>query len=236
MEKPKHKLLIVDDDTELCHLLSEYLEGVGFSVSAVHDGEASIELLKSGASFDAIVLDIMMPKISGLDVLQSVREFSDVPIPMLTGRGDDIDRIVGLEPHADDYLGKPCNPRELAARLNAIFRRTQPDSNPSHQNKSRIAHLDLELNPATMDVYFQDNKLNFTGAEFRVLINLVQHQGQTLSKETLTQEVLNRPLTAYDRSIDVHVSRIRQKISQAGSQVIIKSIRGVGYQLASRDS
>lgn len=231
MEITPHRILIVDDDTELCSLLSKYLESAGFSVEAVHNGESAIQKIKCDDRYQAIILDIMMPTISGLEVLQALRQFSDVPVLMLTGRGDDVDRIVGLELGADDYLGKPCNPRELAARLNAIFRRTQ-GTHPSIDKQPSISRENIELNTETLEVFVSGKKINFTSAEFRILQLLFQNHGKTLSKEILTQEVLNRPLTAFDRSIDVHVSRIRQKISQTDAKMMIKAIRGIGYQLA----
>lgn len=230
IDKEKNHILLVDDDLELCHLLGEYLAQAGFTIAMAHSGEAALAYIAERAELSVVVLDIMMPGMSGLDVLQQLRRQSEVPVIMLTGRGDDIDRIVGLELGADDYLGKPCNPRELVARIHALMRRCKPA--PSHALSSQPSVWGLLLNPATLEVSVDGNVLTLTGAEFRVLQLLVEHAGEILSKAYLTQEVLQRPLTAYDRSIDVHISRVRQKLAkQAGLPPIIKSVRGMGYQL-----
>lgn len=222
---------MVDDDVELCQLLAEFLRGVGFVVEAIHDGRQAIDILRDPVPYDAVVLDIMMPHVSGLDVLQTLRREHDIPILMLTGRGDDIDRIVGLELGADDYLGKPCNPRELAARLNAILRRAKkPHDAPDGERV--LSHFGLQLNQGTLCVRFRGENIEFTSAEFRVLQLLMRHAGQTLSKEFLTRQVLHRDLTAHDRSIDVHISRVRQKLARhAGLTAVIRAVRGLGYQL-----
>jgi len=231
MTNTQASILLVDDDQQLCQLLAEYLSGEGFAIQAAHDGRQAVELLRAPNSFDALVLDIMMPKLSGLDVLKEIRQFSQMPVIMLTGRGDDIDRILGLEMGADDYLGKPCNPRELSARLKAILRRTKNTSDPAPGPIVRVAGL--QLDPAALSASLNGESLQLTAAEFRVLQLLVEHAGQVLSKEFLTEQVLQRKLSRYDRSIDVHVSRIRQKLTQiknAGGPHI-KAVRGMGYQL-----
>jgi len=236
MENNSKRVLLVDDDAELCRILGEYLRGSGFDVETLHDGQQAIRVLQMGTEYDAVVLDIMMPKVSGLDVLQTLRRQSEIPILMLTGRGDDVDCIVGLELGADDYLGKPCNPRELVARLNAIFRRTKNKEEDLRQDLQSIQRLGLELNPGMLTVSFKREKIEFTSAEFRVLQLLLQNAGQTLSKEFLTEQVLNRKLTAHDRSIDVHISRVRQKLSRyADLKSVIKSVRGVGYQMVAQN-
>lgn len=231
MSESKHKILLVDDDAQLCQLLSEFLTGAGFETDYILDGQEAIDRIQAGHHYDAMVLDIMMPMVSGFDVLKAVRSDHDIPIIMLTGRGDDIDRILGLEMGADDYLGKPCNPRELSARLNAILRRSQKrEATP--ENTTPVTYGGLSLNTATLEVLVFGERAEFTHAEFRVLQLLVQHVGQTLTKEHLTQEVLQRKLTSYDRSIDVHISRVRQKLQQYSSlHISIKSIRGIGYQM-----
>lgn len=231
MTHTQASILLVDDDQQLCQLLAEYLSGEGFAIQAAHDGRQALELLRDQHRFDALVLDIMMPKLSGLDVLKEIRQFSQVPVIMLTGRGDDIDRILGLEMGADDYLGKPCNPRELSARLKAVLRRTKntADNVPA----PIVSAAGLQLDPAALSANLSGEPLQFTAAEFRVLQLLVEHAGQVLSKEFLTEQVLQRKLSRYDRSIDVHVSRIRQKLTQVQNTggPHIKSIRGMGYQL-----
>lgn len=231
MNQPKHKILLVDDDAQLCQLLSEFLNGAGFDTDYILDGQEAIDRIQGDHHYDAMVLDIMMPMVSGFDVLKAVRSDHDIPIIMLTGRGDDIDRILGLEMGADDYLGKPCNPRELSARLNAVLRRSHKLESVSESTGS-VTYDGLTLNTATLEVLVFGERAEFTHAEFRVLQLLLQHIGQTLTKEHLTEEVLQRKLTSYDRSIDVHISRVRQKLLQYPSlNISIKSIRGIGYQM-----
>jgi DNA-binding response OmpR family regulator len=220
------EILIIDDDRELCALLADFLQLEGFMVGAVHDGADAIELCK-GTTFDAIILDVMLPRIQGFDVLRRLREFTTTPVIMLTARGEDTDRIVGLEMGADDYLPKPCNPRELAARLRAVLRR----SNSSLQAPSTLLETDdLILNTADRSVSHEGIEIKLTTAEFNVLEVLMRHAGDVVNKEMLSQQALGRALTAYDRSIDVHVSNLRKKLLTAERE-IIKNIRGVGYQL-----
>lgn len=248
IEQSPYHILLVDDDRELCALLAEYLENDGFCISMRHDGDSAINHLlaepTASKAIDAVVLDIMMPGKSGLEILQVVREKINTPILMLTGRGDDIDRIVGLEMGADDYLGKPCNPRELSARLRAILRRTQApasDHTQEHQatsqESSTLEAHGIILDPGTLLASVDGLELKLTSAEFNILRLLMQSCGKVLSKNFLTEEVLHRKLTAYDRSIDVHVSRIRQKLAQqADIKDVIKSIRGAGYQMIATEA
>jgi len=232
MNQSKHKILLVDDDVQLCQLLSEFLNGAGFETDYILDGQEAIDCIQGDHQYDAMVLDIMMPVVSGFDVLKAVRANHDIPIIMLTGRGDDIDRILGLEMGADDYLGKPCNPRELSARLNAVLRRSQKLEATTESAATPVTYDGLTLNTATLEVLVFGERAEFTHAEFRVLQLLLQHIGQTLTKEHLTEEVLQRKLTSYDRSIDVHISRVRQKLLQYSDlNISIKSIRGIGYQM-----
>lgn len=231
MTTPIPNILLVDDDPHLSQLLSEYLGGEGFAVCTAADGEQALQRLREGLVVDVMVLDIMMPKISGLDVLKQVRQFSQLPVIMLTGRGDDIDRILGLEMGADDYLAKPCNPRELSARLRAVLRRTRAGDAAASPRMLGS----LQLDPGALIASLDGQPLALTAAEFRVLQLLVEHVGQVLSKEFLTEQVLQRKLTRYDRSIDVHVSRIRQKLAQVqhgDEHLHIKAVRGMGYQLS----
>lgn len=228
MENEKYKILLVDDDVKLCALLSEFLQEDGFIVETINSGDEALARLIKSDEFDTVVLDIMMPGMSGLDVLRKVRAQKQTPILMLTGRGDDIDRIVGLEMGADDYLAKPCNPRELGARIRAIIRRTQQHPTPA------ITHTELHgivLDSGARTAVVNNTELPLTGAEFNALSLLMERAGQTISKQEMTQEVLNRPLEAYDRAMDVHVSRIRQKLAAVGINDVIKSVRGVGYQM-----
>ena len=221
-------ILLVDDDPELAALLCDYLGGEGFAPCVALSGAEALSLLAQH-TFEAVVLDIMMPRMSGLEVLQAVRARSGIPVLMLTGRGDDIDRIVGLELGADDYLAKPCNPRELAARLRAVLRRTAPAAEPPNALPSMHG---IVLNSATLVAHAKGCPLTLTAAEFSVLKQLLLTAGQVNTKEALTREALNRDYTAYDRAIDVHVSRIRHKLMAAGvAGDVIRSLRGVGYQL-----
>lgn len=234
MKIEKNNILLVDDDVTLCALLSEFLTEDGFIVECLHAGDVAIERLTSKEEFDTVVLDIMMPQVSGLEVLRQVRAKSKVPILMLTGRGDDIDRIIGLEMGADDYLPKPCNPRELAARIRAILRRTQQEA--VVVNKQHFELHGIVIDNGNRSVSVNGTELPLTSAEFNALSLLIEHAGQTMSKQALTQQVLNRDLEAFDRSIDVHISRIRQKLTGLGLTDIIKSVRGIGYQMLTENT
>lgn len=227
-------ILIIDDDTELCDLLKQYLETESFEVSLIHDGLEAINHLhnlhnKTQLEYDAIVLDSMLPGLQGLDVLQRLRSFSQIPVLMLTARGSDIDRIIGLESGSDDYLPKPCNPRELLARLRAILRRTEPFGEapkPSNQHEMHGILLDAGSRSSTIN----GEKLDLTSAEFSTLLALMSRPGQIVSKEELTELALNRKHTRYDRSIDVHISSIRKKIDHHLKDFdVIKTVRGSGY-------
>jgi len=220
----KH-LLLADDDIELCQLLKEYLESEGFTVSCVHDGAAAVENCLNG-DYDLMVLDVMMPKLSGFEALQKTRQHSQIPVLMLTARGDDIDRIIGLEMGADDYLPKPCNPRELVARIRAILRRLTPTTTSNGPLKID----DIELQPTTRRAFCSDQELNLTGAEFNVLSELLKRPGQVVSKAELTELVLGRKLTPHDRSMDMHISHLRKKLGHhPDGDHRIKTVRGNGY-------
>lgn len=223
------KVLIIDDDRALCELLTDFLSLEGFAPDSIHDGADAIEACK-GREYDAIVLDVMLPRVQGFDVLRKLREFSDTPVIMLTARGEDTDRIVGLEMGADDYLPKPCNPRELAARLRAVLRRTErarEDDNP------RLDVGNLHVSTSERSVRCGDTEVKLTTAEFNVLWVLMRHAGEVVNKELICQQALGRALTAYDRSVDVHVSNLRKKL---GESDLIKNVRGVGYQLVRADT
>lgn len=223
----EHTVLIIDDDEELCALLQEYLSLQGFTVSALHDGAEAVNHLAS-RHYDALVLDIMLPGMQGLDVLRRLREFSSTPVLMLTAKGEDTDRIVGLELGADDYLPKPCNPRELSARLRAILRRT----GDQRQTEKELVIGKCVINSADRSAHFDGAALQLTSAEFNLLQLLMARAGTVVDKETLSKEALGRPLSAYDRSIDVHISNIRKKLAAAGGDKLIVSVRGLGYQYA----
>lgn len=218
-------ILIIDDDTELSDLLKQYLEPEGFTIQCAHDGEAGVKKALNHL-FSAIVLDVMLPKLNGFEVLKAIREHLDTPVLMLTARGDDIDRIVGLEIGADDYLPKPCNPRELVARLRAILRRTQ--KTPVH--KPIIEHQNILVDCAKRIASLSGVELELTNAEFNILEMLIKSPAQAFSKEELTEYALGRKYTAYDRSIDVHISNLRNKLGDNSSdEALIKTIRGFGY-------
>lgn len=219
------QLLIIDDDTELTDLLVQYLEPEGFNICCVHDGQNGVKKALN-QPFDAIILDVMLPKLNGFEVLKAIREHMDTPVLMLTARGDDIDRIVGLEIGADDYLPKPCNPRELVARLRAILRRTQKIP----VNKPIIEQHNIVVDCSKRFVTVAGVELELTNAEFNILEMLIKSPGQAFSKEELTEYALGRKYTAYDRSIDVHISNLRNKLGDnASGEAIVKTVRGFGY-------
>jgi DNA-binding response OmpR family regulator len=216
------QVLLADDDVELSAMLKEYLEREGFSVTAVHDGEAAVRL---AAGFQIVVLDVMMPKLDGIETLRRIRQTSRVPVIMLTARGDDVDRIVGLELGADDYVPKPCTPRELAARLRAILRRMQPQ-----EAAGPLTVADLVLWPEKRRVEWKGRALELTSTEFNLLEVLMKNAGRVVTKKELSEAALGRPLARFDRAIDVHLSSIRHKLGDAGE--LIHTVRGMGYHLA----
>ncbi|HJL16695.1 MAG TPA: response regulator transcription factor [Sandaracinaceae bacterium LLY-WYZ-13_1] len=222
-------ILVVDDDTELCELLEEYLAREGFTVEAVHDGESGLERATAGGH-RLIVLDVMLPALNGFDVLRRLRASSSVPVLMLTARGQDVDRIVGLEMGADDYLPKPFNPRELVARIRAIHRRAE------HAVEAEVEVLtvdDLELHVASRAVLRDGEELSLTTAELGLLEALLRGLGRVVSREELSEQVLGRRFSPYDRSIDVHVSNLRKKLGPGpGGRERIKTVRGHGYLYA----
>ena len=227
------KILIIDDDVELCELLQQYLSKEGMDIATIHHGKEAVEHLQHN-TYDAVVLDFMLPGLQGLDVLQRLRGFSNVPVLMLTARGDDIDRIVGLEAGADDYLPKPCNPRELLARLRAVLRRTEQQD--IRRGQTRVSAYGIEMDTATRTANCNNKELDLTSAEFNTLHALMEHIGTVVSKEKLTELALNRKFTRYDRSVDVHISNLRKKITaQLGDVDLIKTVRGAGYILVKQD-
>ena len=217
------QVLLADDDVELSGMLREYLEREGFGVTAVHDGEAAARLALSG-SYQIVVLDVMMPKVDGIEALRQIRQTSRVPVIMLTARGDDVDRIVGLELGADDYVPKPCTPRELVARLRAILRRAQPGADGGPLEIGGVA-----LWPEKRRVQWRGRELPLTSIEFNVLEVLMRNAGRVVSKNEISEQALGRPLARFDRSIDVHLSSIRQKLGEGAR--LIRTVRGLGYHL-----
>lgn len=219
------RILIVDDDVDLYQLVSQFLEPEGFQVDAAHDGPKGLERALSG-DYSLIVLDLMLPDMGGLEVLRHLRVKSSVPVLILTARGEDVDRIVGLEIGADDYLPKPFNPRELLARIRAILRRTREVPGPD--DKLKVG--DVELDPGTRKVQRAGEKIELTAVEFNLLEQLLRSAGRVVERENLAQEVLGRKLSAFDRSLDVHVSNLRKKLGDRfDGEERIQTIRGVGY-------
>lgn len=224
------RVLLVDDDLELCSMQGEYLSNEGFAVQMYHDGESGLEEALSG-DYDLILLDVMMPKLNGIEVLRRLRIHSNVPVLMLTAKGDDIDRIIGLELGADDYVSKPCTPRELVARVRAILRRADPDKQDSGQLQP-LKVGSLAISVASRSATWHDELLDLTSTEFNLLEMLCRRAGRTISKEDLSLHTLGRPLARYDRSIDVHVSNLRQKLGTLkDGRSPIQTVRGIGYQL-----
>ena len=223
------RVLIVDDDVELCRLLSERLSSEGFALETVHDGLRGLDRVLS-QEHDFVILDLMLPGMGGLEVLRRVRQHSPVPVLILTARGEDVDRILGLEIGADDYLPKPFNPRELIARIRAILRRT---SRNAAANGS-IAVGDLRLDPAAREACIGDVQLNLTTVEFTLLDALLRDAGHVATREQLTETVLGRKLGPFDRVIDVHISNLRKKLGRAGAEERIKAVRGSGYMFVIR--
>jgi DNA-binding response OmpR family regulator len=224
---PAARILLVDDDVELASMLSEYLTVEGFETVCAHSGEHGIEHA-ARQNFDVIVLDVMLPGVNGIEVLRRLRERSSVPVLMLTARGDHVDRIVGLELGADDYVPKPCPPRELVARLRAILRRTRGGDQPGGVLSAGL----LALWPARRRATCDGAPLALTSTEFNLLEVLLRDAGRVVSKQDLYNKGLGRPMGRFERSIDVHVSSIRHKLAvAAGERLRIESVRGVGYQL-----
>jgi two-component system response regulator CpxR len=223
------RILIIDDDVELCDLVAQFLEPEGFSAEAVQDGAAGLERAKSGEHV-LIVLDVMLPRMNGLELLRRLRRVSSIPVILLTARGDDVDRIVGLELGADDYLPKPFNPRELVARIHAVLRRSRPEARPAGSAPERIQVGDLELDVGARVVRQAGHPVELTTVEFNLLEALLRNAGRVVTRDQLAKEVLGRTFTPYDRSLDMHISNLRRKLGdQAKGRELIKTIRSVGY-------
>lgn len=223
------RVLIIDDDIELCELLAARMSDEGFAIEAAHDGPRGLERALS-REHALVVLDLMLPGIGGLDVLRRVRQQSPIPVLILTARGEDIDRILGLEIGADDYLPKPFNPRELIARIRAILRRTVRTTT----GRQPLIVGDMRLDPAAREARLQGRLLSLTSVEFALLEMLLERAGRIVTREELTEAVLGRKLGPFDRVIDVHVSNIRKKLGTNQEAERIKAIRGSGYQLVVR--
>ncbi|MGZ2432671.1 response regulator [Neorhizobium petrolearium] len=224
-----NKVLLIDDDVELTTLLQEYLAEEGYDVAADTDGRAAIAAAARN-SVDLIVLDIMMPQMNGIEVLQRIRKLSHVPVLMLTARGDDIDRISGLNLGADDYVTKPCSPGELAARVRAILRRVSQLAAGSSTDTLTAGRL--VIHPRNRSAEWNEQPLELTGTEFSLLEVLARNAGQLVPKQEISKRAFGKPLTPFDRRIDVHISSVRQKLGlREDGQSWIQSVRGQGYQL-----
>lgn len=234
------RILIIDDDQELCELLHDYLSAEGLDIASVHTGDIGAQAALE-QDIDLVILDVMLPHLNGFDVLRAIRKESQVPVIMLTARGEEVDRIVGLELGADDYLPKPFNPRELLARIRAIERRLVQQACVSEDGKGESSAVievgDIRLYPGSRRVLRGDEEVDLTSAEFDLFAMLLRYAGTVVSRQALIEEVLGRRNSPYDRSVDVHVSALRKKLGpQRGSdgdqRERIITVRNAGYMYA----
>ncbi len=222
-----NRLLLVDDDRDLCEMLARYLAREGFELHAVHDGSAAVEASAAGR-YDLVILDVMLPNLSGLEALKLIRRQSQVPVLILTARGDDADSVAGLELGADDYLAKPCSPRVLSAHIRAILRRMQGiETGPP---TAPIVIGDVEVQPSARTVTRNNQKIELTSTEFAIFEVLVRSSGKIVSKTQLSERALGRKLGRFDRSLDMHISNVRRKMGFTDAECDrIKTIRNIGY-------
>jgi two-component system response regulator CpxR len=224
------RLLVIDDDVELCELVGRFLTGEGFVVDAVHDGAAGVARALRG-DYALALLDVMLGRVSGFDILRQIRAASPIPIVMLTAKGDALDRVLGLEIGADDYLPKPFNPQELAARIRAVLRRTGPGR--GSRARAPLVVDDLELEPGARAARCGGRAIDLTTVEFDLLEALAADAGQVISRESLVKRILGREFSPFDRSIDTHVYNLRRKLGPLpGGGDRIVGIRGIGYLYA----
>lgn len=224
-------ILLIDDDVELSQMLSEYLTNESFKVKVVHQGQEGINEALTG-EYKAIILDIMLPDLNGIDVLKNIRQSLNTPVIMLTAKGDNIDRVLGLELGADDYIPKPCYPRELLARLRAVLRRMDDKQPYSELDDKKYQFHDLTLDIPQRLCMWKNITIELTSTEFNLLALLVKNNDRVVTKEELSEEGLGRARELYDRSVDVHISNIRQKLHQLTRDAItIETIRAVGYRI-----
>ncbi len=230
------RILVVDDDVELCELVQQYLQSQGFQVDAVHDGSTGVESALSNF-YALVILDVMLPGIRGFEALRQIRGKSAIPVIMLTAHGEDVDRIVGLEIGADDYLPKPFNPRELAARIHAVLRRTSASAAREIQNPAFIVLDDIRLDTRARAARQKTRDVELTSAEFELLALFFKSPGQVLPREELVKGALGRELEPSDRSLDVHISNLRKKLGpcEDGTERI-RAIRNVGYVYVASDA
>jgi len=224
------KLLLVDDDVELTELLSSLLALEGFDVQTANNGLEALQKLNE--SHELVLLDVMMPKLNGFETLKEIRKVSNVPVMMLTAKGDDIDRVLGLELGADDYLPKPFNDRELVARIRAILRRSVSPSNNVNDTKEILSFDNVTLYLTRQTAMYGEKNLNLTNYEFKVLQRLIESKGDIVTREELSLEVLGKTLSPFDRSLDMHISNLRRKLPERENKLPwFKTLRGKGYLL-----
>jgi two-component system, OmpR family, response regulator CpxR len=222
-------ILVIDDDVEMCGMLAEYLQSEGLQVETVHNGEQGLQRALSG-EHSLILLDIMLPKLNGIEVLRRLRTESNARVLLLTARGEEVDRIIGLEVGADDYVPKPFSARELLARIRAILRRPETGPATNSRGLSRVVLGDVEMDKGTRTVRRAGSDVELTALEFNLLELLLRMAGQVVTRERVATAILGRQFSPFDRSIDVHVSKLRRKLGpQVSGQERIKSIRSVGY-------
>ena len=226
------QIIIIDDDPKLCDLIREYLEPLGYAVDSAHTGPDGLEAVRSG-DFSAVILDVMLPSMDGFEVLKAIRHDSNVPVLMLTGRGDEADRVVGLEIGADDYLPKTFSMRELLARLRAVMRRATPTQATEENGvEADITNGNLNISPGSRTAALGDAPLRLTSLEFDLLLSLARARGRVRSREQILEDVAGRDYDVFDRSIDVHVSALRQKLGDdPKAPTFIETVRSVGYMM-----
>ncbi|MBB1438086.1 response regulator [Shewanella sp. SG41-4] len=223
-----NRILLIDDDIGLSDLLSQLLELEGFALTQAYDGEQGL-MMAQQLEFDLILLDVMLPKLNGFEVLRALRQRKQTPVLMLTARGDEIDRVVGLEIGADDYLPKPFNDRELVARIRAILRRAQTTQQDNQANEM-MQFGDLRLDPTRQETYCNEQLIILTGTEFSLLFHLIEKSGELVTKESLSENVLGKKLMPFDRSLDMHLSNLRKKLPERqDGRPRVKTLRGKGY-------
>lgn len=226
-----NRLLLVDDEIKILDMIENYLKREGFETIRASNGNEALELFRS-QSFDLVVLDLMLPELDGLEVCKEIRRFSEVPIVMLTAKNDEIDKLLGLELGADDYISKPFSLRELTARIKAVLRRSKNHS-PA---VTTITVKNLRLEPSRFELYVDNTLLTLTPTEFKLINALLEYPGQVFSRLQLLERVYGEIYEGYERSIDTHISNLRRKLEKAGSQILIKSVYGIGYKVETEDS
>jgi DNA-binding response OmpR family regulator len=230
------RLLVIDDDRKLCRLIADYLDPLGYDVSAVHTGPEGVERA-TAETWQAIILDLMLPGLDGFEVLKQIRRSSDVPVLMLTSRGDEADRIVGLEIGADDYLPKTFSTRELLARLRAVTRRTARPTAPAKDSDAEIIVANLRVRPGPRTAALGDQPLVLTPVEFELLLSLARAKGRVKTRDHLLEEIRDRDYEVFDRSIDVHISALRKKLGDdPKTPRFIRTVRAAGYMLIDPDA